>query len=93
MSTMANPQSNGVLERTHQVLANTIQTFELEEFHLNADDPWHGILSAVMHAAHDTHHTTLMATPGQLAFGHNVSFNAKCIANWNLINQRKQATI
>ena len=32
MSTMANPQSNRVLERMCQVLVNMIRAFELEEF-------------------------------------------------------------
>ena len=55
--------------------------------------PWEGILSAAMHAAHGAHHTMLMATPGQLAFGHNVLFNANHITNWKPINERKQAMI
>ena len=60
---------------------------------LTTDDPWDDILRAVMHGGCSTHHATLMATPGQLVFGHDMLFNSKFIADWRLMNQQKQAKI
>jgi transposase InsO family protein len=41
--TIRNSQANAVLERIHQVIANMVQTFELEHNYLDKDDPWKGI--------------------------------------------------
>ena len=48
-----------------------IRTFEVQELDLDEKDPWSdtSILSAVMFAIRATYHTTLKATPMQLAFG------------------------
>ena len=56
--TTRNPQANAVVERIHQVLANMVRTFELEDKYLDADDPWKVILSAVAFAIRSTIHTT-----------------------------------
>jgi transposase InsO family protein len=44
--TVRNPQANAIVERVHQVIANIIRTFELENNYLDDNDPWKGILSA-----------------------------------------------
>ena len=41
--TAKNPQANSVLERIHQVLANMIRTFELEDIYIDEKNPWAGI--------------------------------------------------
>ena len=46
--TVRNPQANAIVERIHQVLANMVRTFELEDHYLDAVDPWKGVLSAVV---------------------------------------------
>ena len=66
--TMANPQADGIVEQTHQAIANVIQTCKLKEFCVNEKDPWKGILSTAMHAVRSDFHPTLQATPGQLKF-------------------------
>jgi hypothetical protein len=91
--TAKNPQANSVLERIHQVLANMIRTFELEEVYMDEEDPWAGILAAVAFACRATYHTTLKATPGQLVFGRDLIFNTKHVANWEFIKQNKQRMI
>ena len=45
-STAYNPQSNGMIERVHQVLGNALRTFELDEEDLKEEDPWMPYLSA-----------------------------------------------
>ena len=73
--TVRNPQANSVVERIHQVIANMIRTFELEDNYLDEDDPWKGILSATAFAVRSTIHTTTQKTPGQLVFGRDIIFN------------------
>jgi hypothetical protein len=68
-SSSYNPQSNGIVERVHQVLGNALRTFELEHKELDTNDPWGPFLSAAAWAIRSTVHTTLDATPGQLVFG------------------------
>ena len=91
--TVKNPQANSVLERIHQVLANMLRTFELEEREVNEDDPWTGILNAVGWAVRSTYHTILRATPGQLVFGRDMVFNIAHEANWKDIQDRKEKLI
>ena len=45
-STEYNPQSNGVIERIHQVLGNALRNFELEERELDETNPWDEFLTA-----------------------------------------------
>ena len=65
-----NPQANSVLERIHQVIGNMIKTFRIyDREDLDEQDPWSGILAAIMFGIRATYHTTLEATPIQLVFG------------------------
>ena len=91
--TTRNPQANAIVERVHQVIANIIRTFELQENYLDEDNPWKGILSATAFAVRSTYHTTLGKTPGQLVFGQDMIFNVEHTANWEYICQKKQAKI
>ena len=81
------------MERVHQVIANIIRTFELQDNYLDEDDPWKGIFSATAFAVRSTYHTTLKKTPGQLVFGREMIFNIEHQANWEFIRQKKQALI
>ena len=91
--TVRNPQANAIVERIHQVIANIIRTFELEDNYLDEDDPWKGILSATAFAVRSTFHTTLRKTPGQLVFGRDMILNIQHVANWEYIRARKQKLI
>jgi len=91
--TVRNPQANAIVERVHQVIANMIRTFELENNYLDMDDSWKGILSATAFAVRSTYHTTLKKTPGQLVFGRDMILNIQHIANWEYIRQNKQKLI
>ena len=66
--TVRNPQANAIVERVHQTIGNMIRTFELEENYLDKDDPWKGILCAIVFAIRATLHTTLQKSPAQLVF-------------------------
>ena len=91
--TVRNPQANAICERVHQVIANMVRTFELEEIQLDKVDPWGGILAATAYAVRTTYHTTLQSSPGQLVFGRDMIFNIKHEANWEAIRLRKQKLI
>ena len=85
------PQANAVLERIHQTIGNMLRTFELQDS--DDPDPWAGILSAIMFGVRATVHTTTQATPSQLIFGRDAILNTKFIADWKLIQERKQQRI
>ena len=88
-----NPQANAICERVHQVIANIIRTFELQDNFLDDDDPCKGILSATSFAIRSTYHTTLHKTPGQLVFGRDMIFPILHTANWEYNTQQKQKLI
>ena len=60
---MRSPQANVIVERVHQVIANIIRTFELQDNYLDEDDPWKGVFSATAFDVRSTYHTTLQKTP------------------------------
>ena len=91
--TKRNPQANAIIERIHQTIGNLIRTFQVQEQEVPENDPWSGILAAVMFATRATFHTTLQATPMQLVFGRDAILNTKFEANWKLIRQNKQKLI
>ena len=88
-----NPQSNGIVERVHQVLGDMIRTFELEERELPDKDPFKGMLTLVGYAIRSTYHTTLEASPAQLVFGRDMIFPLKFRADWAAIQQKRQKEI
>jgi hypothetical protein len=62
-SSKRNPQSNAILERTHQMIRNMVRAFEVENQLIDETRPWPGILSAAAWAVHSACHTTLQSTP------------------------------
>ena len=54
------------------------------------DDPWEGILLAVIFAMQSTVQTTLGTTPIQLVFGQDAILNLLHKENWQLIKLCKQ---
>jgi hypothetical protein len=89
--TTGNPQANAIIERVHQTIGNIIRAFNVQS--MDFDDPWTGMLAAVMFAVRATHYTTLQASPMQLAFGRDAILNTKHASNWEHIRQRKQTRI
>jgi transposase InsO family protein len=93
VTTAYNPQSNGIVERVHLVLADALRTFELQERELDVDDPWSSFLASAAFAIRSTYHTTLGASPGQLVFGRDMLLPIKFKANWAEIRARRQDEI
>ena len=91
--TVRNPQANAIVERIHQVIANIIHTFKLENNYSDEDDPWKGILSATSFGIHSTYHMILQKMPGQLVFGRDMILNIIHRANQEYVRQKKQERI
>ena len=92
--TSRNPQANAILERVHLVIGNMIETFQIYgREDLDEQDPWSGILSAVMFGVRSTYHTSLEATPAQLVFGRDMILPIQHQADWKYIKEKKQKLI
>ena len=92
-STTYNPQSNGIIERVHQVLGNALRSFELEERELDEIEPWASFLAAASYAIRSTYHTTLEATPAQLVYGRDMLLPVTFKADWARIKNKRQTEI
>ena len=89
-NTPYNPQSNGIVERVHQVLNDMLRTFELENKQLDSRAPWTRFLSASAFAIRSTFHTTLGTTPAQLIYHRDMLLPIQFNYNWAEIRMRRQ---
>eukprot|EP00957_Ditylum_brightwellii_P165131 12572693-Ditylum_brightwellii.AAC.1 len=80
--TTINSQANSIVERAHQTIGNLIHMFKPGSAKLDSEDPWSGILSALMFAMQSVIHMTHKATPMKLVFRRGVMLNATHLANW-----------
>jgi hypothetical protein len=92
-SSKRNPQSDAILERTHQTIGDMLHTFEAENKPTDKSDPWSGILSAAAWAVRSACQTTLQSTPGQSVFGRDMIWDAAHVADWQHVEQREQTSI
>ena len=90
-----NPQSNAILERIHQVLAEGLRAFDLDnkEIAEDNDDPFEEYLSAVAYAIRAAYHQTHGHSPAQLVFGRDMFLPVKRKIDWEDIRKRKQERI
>jgi hypothetical protein len=92
IATTANPQTNAILERTHQVIGNQLRSLCLMSIKLTSlADIQHELLAPVQWAMNSTCHTTLQATSAQLAFHRDMIMPTSYMAHWQSIRQRHQA--
>ena len=90
-NTPYNPQSNGIVERVHQVLNDMLRTFELENQQLDSREPWTRFLAASAFAIRSAFHTTpLGATPAQLVHNRDMLLPLQFNYNWADIRMRRQ---
>jgi len=90
-----NPQSNSVLERIHQILADCLRTFELEdkEIDSSAADPFEEYLAQAAYAIRSGFHATHGYSPGELVFGRNMFLPVDTTVDWEKVKDRKQRAI
>ena len=71
-----------------------IKTFKIyDREDLEKQDPWSGILAAIMFGVRATYHTTLDATPAQLVFGRDAILPIQHKADWTHIQNKKRKLI
>ena len=90
-----NPQSNAILERIHQVLADCIRSFNLEEkvFNEQDDDPFEEYLTAAAFSIRAAFHQTHGHSPAQMVFGRDMFMPVSADIDWEQIKIRKQQRI
>ena len=93
VTTVKNPQANGILERAHHVIVNSLRLMEIENMAVDEMNPFDGILANVAFALRATVHTTLNASPAQLIFGRDMIMHSEFVANWKNIQDRNRARI
>jgi hypothetical protein len=92
IATTANPQTNAILQCTHQVIANQLRSLHLMSIELTSlADIQHELLAPVQWAMNSTYHTTLQATSAQLVFHHDMIMPTSYMAHLQSIHQRHQA--
>jgi hypothetical protein len=90
LTTVKNYQANGILEHTHQVIGNLLHSSRLIAQDLNTTSAQQELLMPVMWAIKTTFHTTLKASPAQLAFNRDMVLPTYFATNRYTINNRKQ---
>jgi transposase InsO family protein len=80
-STPFNPQSNGIIERVHLTLNDSLRTAEIDGREMDEKYPWGPFLFSAAYAIRSTLHTTLKAAPGQLVFGRDMVLPIKFMAD------------
>jgi hypothetical protein len=93
LTTVKNPQVNGILEQTHQVIGNLLCSSHLIAQDLATVSAQQELLMPVMWAINTTSHTTLKASPAQLSFNRDMIIPTSFTANWYAINSCKQAQL
>ena len=90
-----NPQSNAILERIHQVLADYLQSFNLDDHTVNEidDDPFEEFLSAAAFSIWYIYHQTHRHSPEQMVSGRDMFMPVDAAIDWEQIQQRKQMNI
>ena len=93
ITTVKNPQSNGVLERIHQTLGNMLRTKQFDMLPKTETGQWDSILASIAWAVRSTVHTVLGATPGQLIYGRDMIYPIEYVAEWDTLQQRRAKAI
>ena len=94
-SSSLNAQSNAILERIHQVLADYLCFFNLNERTINDQDqdPFEEYLAAAVYLIRCTYHQTHDHLPAELVFGRDIFMPVDAKIDWEKIRQRKQLKI
>ena len=90
-----NPQSNSILERIHQVLADGMRVFDLENMDIDPEDedPFDEYLTSVAYAIRSAFHQTHGKSPAQLVYGRDMFLPIDTEIDWEEIKIRKQNRI
>ena len=91
-----NPQANSICERMHQTIGNSLRAMsnmnppqDVETVNQMIDTA----ISNCIYATRAALHSALNASPGSLVFARDMVFDIPLIADWQLIQQRRQQLI
>jgi hypothetical protein len=87
-----NPQSNGIIERVHLTLNDSLRAAEIDGGEMDKKYPWGPFLSSTAYAIRSTFHTTLKSTPAYLLFGRDMILPLKFMADWGELNNSAKST-
>ena len=73
---------NTILERIHQFLGNLVHTFNIQQTHVDKNDPWTGILAAAAFAIISTTSRKKGYSMGQFVFGRDMILPIKHRVDW-----------
>ena len=93
LSTVKNPQSNGIIERVHGTIKNMLRSFNMEQLQLDPCNPFGEIIARVAWAVRSTYHTSLGASPGQLVFGRDMLLDMTYETDWEALRIKQQNKI
>jgi hypothetical protein len=82
-STPFNPESNGIIERAHLALNDSLRTAEIDGREMDEKDLWGPCLASAAYVIPSKLYTTLKATPGQLVFGRDMVLSIKFMEDVN----------
>ena len=91
-TSIKNPQSNAIIERTHSTISSALRAMELNLRPCD-DSSIHGILQAIAWGLRTTFHTSLKTSPAQLTFGQDMVIPATYLANWKFITTTRRNRI
>ena len=89
-TTIKNPQSNAILERTHGVLADMLRTSGLDNSDTVTEVMIADFLIDAAWALRSTYYTVLGSTPGAAIFGRDMLYDIPYLADWTKIGKRRQ---
>ena len=75
-----------MLEIYHQVIANPVCTFDLQNNYIDGDKPCSGILVATDFAVRNNYLTMLQEMLGQLVSRREIIINTPLIADWGAVS-------
>ena len=91
-TSIKNPQSNAIIERTHSTISNALRAMELN-LRTFDDSSIHGILQAIAWGLRTTFHTSLKTSPAQLTFVQDMVIHATYLAIWRFITTSRKNRI
>ena len=92
-TTAKNPQANAICERMHQTIGNSLRAMATMDPPTGIDSANRLVDTALANCLFSTRaavHGQLQSSPGALAFGRDMILNIPMIADWNLIQDRRQ---
>ena len=75
LMSVKNPQANALVERVHQVILNMLVTKDLDNKVFDYTDTWGETLAYKSWVIRAYYNRTIIATPGQVAFGKSILFD------------------